>query len=69
MKRIKLILNDVQWSMAEGILTESGIPYSIMNEQFSSLYPGLALGAFAREVLVADEDYNRAQDLLNALLE
>jgi hypothetical protein len=69
MKRIKLLLNEVQWAMARGILEESGIRFSILNEQFSSLYPGTALGAFGREVLVADEDEEKTRDLLNELLE
>jgi Putative prokaryotic signal transducing protein len=69
MRRIKLILNEVQWPLAEGILKEAGIPFSILNAQFSSLYPGVALGAFAREILVEDEDEERARELLSEFLE
>jgi len=69
MKRIKLLLNEVQWAMARGILEESGIRFSILNEQFSSLYPGTGLGAFGREVLVADEDEKKALELLNEFME
>ena len=69
MKRIKMTLNEVQWAMARGILEEAGIPFSILNEQFSSLYPGMALGAFGREVLVAEEDYDKTRELLNEFLE
>jgi len=69
MKRIRLVLNDVQWSMVRGILDEAGIQYSILNEQFSSLYPGPALGAFAREILVADEDEEKARERLDEFFE
>lgn len=69
MKRITLVLNDVQWAMARGILEEAGVRFSILNEHFSSLYPGIALGAFGREVLVADEDYEKTRELLNAFFE
>ncbi|HTN42399.1 MAG TPA: DUF2007 domain-containing protein [Nitrospiria bacterium] len=69
MKRIKLVLNDVQWSLVRGILEEAGIRYSILNEQFSSLYPGPALGAFAREILVADEDEAKARGRLEEFFE
>jgi hypothetical protein len=69
MKRIKLVLNDVQWSMFQGILDEAGIGFSILNEQFSSLYPGPALGAFAREILVADEDEAKTRELLEEFFE
>jgi len=69
MKRIKLLLNEVQWAMARGILEESGIRFSILNEQFSSLYPGTGLGAFGREVLVADDDEPKARELLNEFME
>ena len=65
MKRIKLVLDEVQWSIAKGILEEAGIPFSILNEQFASLYPGPSLGAFAREILVADEDYEKARERLD----
>jgi len=65
MKRIKLVLDEVQWSIAKGILEEAGVPFSILNEQFSSLYPGPALGAFGREILVADEDYEKARERLD----
>jgi len=65
MKRIKLVLDEVQWSIAKGILEEAGIPFSVLNEQFSSLYPGPSLGAFAREILVADEDYDKARERLD----
>jgi len=64
MKRIKLVLDEVQWALAKGILEEAGIPFSILNEQFSSLYPGPAVGAFGREILVAEEDEEQARDLL-----
>ena len=69
MKRIKLVLDEVQWSIAKGILEEAGIPFSILNEQFSSLYPGPALGAFAREILVADEDDEMARERLDEFLQ
>jgi hypothetical protein len=65
MKRIKLVLDEVQWAMVRGILQEAGIPFSILNEQFSSLYPGPAVGAFGREILVADEDYGEARERLD----
>lgn len=65
MKRIKLILDEVQWSIAREILEEAEIPSSIINEQFSSLYPGIALGAFGRDILVEDEDCERARKLLH----
>jgi hypothetical protein len=65
MKRIKLVLDEVQWAMVRGILQEAGIPFSILNEQFSSLYPGPAVGAFGREILVADEDYEEARERLD----
>ncbi|HUK55278.1 MAG TPA: DUF2007 domain-containing protein [Nitrospiria bacterium] len=65
MKRIKLVLNEVQWALAKEILAEAGIPFSILNEQFSSLYPGPAVGAFAREIVVADEDDEKARELLD----
>lgn len=65
MRRLKLMLDEVQWSIARGILEEAGIRFSILNEQFSSLYPGMAVGAFEREVTVADEDYERAHELLH----
>lgn len=65
MKRINLILDEVQWSIAKGILEEAGISYSILNEQFSSLYPGMAVGAFGREILVEDDNYERTIELLN----
>lgn len=69
MKRIKLILNEVQWSVAKGILEEAGIPFSILNEQFSSLYPGVALGAFGREIIVSDEDEEKAREQLSEFLD
>lgn len=65
MKRLKLMLDEVRWSIARGMLEEAGIQFSILNEQFSSLYPGMAVGAFQREVMVADEDYERANELLH----
>ncbi|MEK6576040.1 MAG: DUF2007 domain-containing protein [Nitrospirota bacterium] len=65
MKRIKLILDEVQWSIAREVLEETEIPFSIINEQFSSLYPGIAVGAFGRDILVEDEDYERARELLH----
>ncbi len=69
MKRIKLTLNEVQWSIARGVLEEEEIPFSIINEQFSSLYPGIALGAFGRDILVEDEDYERTTKLLHEFLD
>jgi Putative prokaryotic signal transducing protein len=69
MKRIKLILNEVQWSVAKGMLEEAGIPFSVLNEQFSSLYPGVGLGAFGREIIVADEDEEKARERLGEFLE
>ena len=65
MKRITLILDEVQWSIAREVLKEAGITFSILNEQFSSLYPGIAVGAFGRDILAADEDYERACELLH----
>ena len=65
MKRIKLILDEVQWSIAREVLEETEIPFSIINEQFSSLYPGIAVGAFGRDILMEDEDYERARELLH----
>lgn len=65
MKRIKLILDEVQWSIAREVLGEAEIPFSIINEQFSSLYPGIAVGAFGRDILVENEDYERARELLH----
>jgi hypothetical protein len=50
--------------MVRGILEEAGIPFSILNEQFSSLYPGPAVGAFGREIVVAEEDEEEARELL-----
>lgn len=69
MKRIKLILNEVQWSLAKEILKEAGVEYSILNEQFASLYPGPGLGAFAREILVNDEDEVKTRELLKEFFE
>ncbi len=65
MKRLKVVLTDLEWTIAAGILEEAGIPFSVLNEQFSSLYPGARLGAFEREILVADEQYDEARDLLH----
>ncbi len=69
MKRIKLNLNDVQWAMAKGILEEANIRFSILNEHFSSLYPGMALGAFGKEILVSDEDDEKVRELLKEFFE
>lgn len=65
MKRLKLALDDLQWVMARGILKEAGIRFSVLNEQFSSLYPGPAIGAFQREIMIADENYDQAKELLD----
>lgn len=65
MKRIKLILDEIQWSIAREILEEAEIPFSIINEQFSGLFPGMAVGAFERDIIVADEDYAGARELLH----
>ncbi len=64
MKRLKLMLDESQWAIARGILEEAGIPFSNSNEQFASLYPGPAIGAFQREILLRDEDYEEAERLL-----
>ena len=64
MKRLKLMMDEIQLAIARGILEEAGIPFSFLNEQFSSLYPGPAIGAFQREIQVRDEDYETAQGLL-----
>ena len=64
MKRLRLMLDEMQWAIARGILEEAGIPFSFLNEQFSSLYPGPSIGPFQREVRVRDEDYETARGLL-----
>lgn len=66
MKRVKLVLSEVEWTMVRGILEEAGIPCSILNEQFSSLYAGssIGVGAFEKELLVPDEYEEQARDLL-----
>ena len=65
MKRLRLPLDDMQWAIAKGILKEADIPFSTPNEQFLSLFPGGAVGAFERELRVADEDYEQAYELLH----
>lgn len=66
MKRVKLVLSEVEWTMVRGILEEAEIPFSIMNEHFSSLYAGqtIGVGAFEKELLVPDEYDEQARDLL-----
>lgn len=69
MKRLQLRLDQGQYAIFQGILDSEGIEFSTINEQFSSLYPGVHLGAFQIDLMVKDEDYNRVQDLLKEFLE
>jgi hypothetical protein len=69
MRRLKVMTDPVQWSLAESLLEQAGIAFRLTNEQFTSLYPGIGLGAFQREILVEDEDYDEADAILRALAE
>lgn len=62
-------MDPVQWSFAASLLDEAGIAYRLTNEQFASLYPGIGLGAFQRELLVDDADFDEAEAILRALAE
>lgn len=62
-------MDPVQWSLAESLLEQAGIGYRVSNEQFASLYPGIGLGAFQRELLVDDRDYDEAEAIVRALAE
>ncbi len=68
-KSLKLIMNEVQWALAQSVLQQAGIRFTIVGEQFASLYPGPGVGAFQKQLLVADEDVDEAKALLHAFVQ
>lgn len=65
--RLNFMLDEVRWAMAKGFLEEEGIPFTALNEQFSSLYPGPAIGAFQREILIPASEEKRVREGLAEL--
>ena len=57
-----------QWAFFQTILQTEEIRFTPIGEHFLSLYPGPAIGAFQREILVAEEDFDKAQELVNDFL-
>ena len=68
MKRLNLMMDAGQWAFFRTILESENIHFSPIGERWLSLYPGPAVGAFQREVLVADQDFDKAQELVNDFL-
>ena len=69
MKRFTLSLDMWQWALFRSMLEQEGIRFATANEQFASLFPGMGVGAFQRELLVEDADFDRATAFLKEFLE
>jgi hypothetical protein len=55
--------------MLRSLLEAEGIPFSVQNEHFGALYPGLNIFALnERVILVPEADYDRAWVVVNDFL-
>lgn len=71
MSFIKLVEphDEGELALIKSLLDGNDIRYVVRNEHFGSLYPGFPLPFNAREVMVDEADFPRAQTLVRGLTE